>query len=51
VTSADFILDFFQGEKIAANTPSVTVFGKLEVTDIGRWREKKAEAAISDRAC
>jgi hypothetical protein len=44
-------LEFIQGVNIAANASSVTVFGKLEVTDIGRWREKKAEAAISRRAC
>jgi hypothetical protein len=44
-------LGFIQGANIAAKASSVMAFGKLEVTDIGRWREKKAEAAISRRTC
>jgi len=42
-----FELDLVRDVKIAANASSVTVFGKLFVRDIGRWREKKAEAQIS----
>jgi len=46
-TSEDFELSLVRGVKIAAKASSVMALGKLEVTDIGRYREKKADAAIS----
>jgi hypothetical protein len=42
-----FLFVFNRGVKIEANASSVTALGKLLVSDIGRWREKKAEALIS----
>jgi hypothetical protein len=36
MTSDDLEFDFVRAVKIAANASSVTAFGKLEVTDIGR---------------
>lgn len=44
ITSDDFEFAFVRGVKIAAKASSLTVFGKLDVREIGRWREKKAEA-------
>lgn len=49
MTSAGFAFAFVRGVKIAAKASSVTVLGKLLVVEIGRWREKKAEALISAR--
>jgi hypothetical protein len=36
-----------RGAKMEAKESSVMVFGKGRVTEMGRWSEKKAEAAIS----
>lgn len=47
ITSDGRALAFVRGVNIAAKASSDMAFGKLEVTDMGRWREKKAEAAIS----
>jgi hypothetical protein len=47
ITSDGFELAFVRGVKMAAKASSVTVLGKLFVVEIGRWREKKAEALIS----
>jgi hypothetical protein len=44
ITSDDFVFDFVRGVNMAAKASSVTVFGKLLVREMGRWREKKAEA-------
>jgi len=47
MTSEVLILDLVRGAKMAANASSVTAFGKLDVTEMGRCKEKKADAAIS----
>lgn len=47
ITSDGLAFILVRGVKIVANASSVTDLGKLEVTDIGRWREKKEDAAIS----
>jgi hypothetical protein len=47
MTSAGFALTFVRGVKIAAKASSVTALGKFIVMEIGRWREKNREAAIS----
>lgn len=44
ITSDDFGFAFVLVVKIAAKASSEMVFGKLLVREIGRWREKKAEA-------
>lgn len=46
MTSDDFVLTFVRGVKMAAKASSVTALGKFTVREIGRWREKKAEAQI-----
>jgi len=48
ITSEGFVFIFVWGVKIEAKASGVTVLGKLLVRDIGRWREKKSAAPISD---
>jgi hypothetical protein len=47
MTSDGFVLTFVRDVKMAAKASSVTVLGKLLVVEMGRCREKKAEALIS----
>jgi hypothetical protein len=47
ITSDGLAFVLVRGVKIAAKASSVTALGKLAVTDMGRWREKKDDAAIS----
>ena len=47
MTSEGFAFVLVRGVKIEANASSVTFLGKFMWREIGRWREKKEDAAIS----
>jgi hypothetical protein len=47
ITSEGFAFALVRGVKMAAKASSVTVLGKPFVVEIGRWREKNADAVIS----